>query len=249
VLSVDGSDINAIWLNSSQPPLDEDNVRIALNYATPADSIVDVVFHGLATRANTIVPKLKYWTDTVDPYPYDVKKAKEALATTSVPDGFKIRLDYPASDQASAQTAQIVQEAWKQIGVDVTLNPQDEGTDTYSTGEYQAMLFAPGTFTSDVPVDDQFAQLLFDFPAIHNLFTWYKAPRELVDLVEQALKEPDENRRVDLFTQIHQVSMADPMFIPLTYTPNRVGVADYVHNFNLPLTAIFRLESVWIDKG
>jgi peptide/nickel transport system substrate-binding protein len=248
VLSVDGSDINAVWLNSSQPPLDEDNVRIALNYATPADSIVDVVFHGLATRANSIVPKLKYWTDTVAPYPYDPNKAKELLSSTSVPDGFKIRLDYPAADQASVQTAQIIQEAWKEIGVEVTLNPQDPGTDTFSTGEYQAMLFEPGTFTSDVPVDDQFAQLLFDFPAINNLFSWYESPPELVDLVEEATHEPDEARRAEQFAQIQQVSMADPMFVPLTYTPNRIGVGNNVHNFNLPLTAIFRLETVWIDQ-
>jgi hypothetical protein len=43
--------------------------------------------------------------------------------------------------------------------------------------------------------------------------------------------------------------MEDPLFVPISYTPNRVAVANNVHNFNLPLTAIFRLETVWIDQG
>jgi hypothetical protein len=35
--------------------------------------------------------------------------------------------------------------------------------------------------------------------------------------------------------------------VPINYTPNRIAVADNVHDFNLPLTAIFRLEYVWIS--
>ena len=248
VLVVDGSDINAAWLNNSKPPFDETEVRQALNYATPSDSIVRVVFNGLARRANSIVPKLKYWKDTVDPYPYDPQKAKELLAQSSVPDGFKTTIGYPSSDQASAQTAQILQEAWGKIGVDVTLVPQDAGTDTFSTGEYDVLLFQPGTFTSDVPVEDEFAQLLFDFPAINNLFTFSKTPPELLALVRKALHETDESARVEDFTKIQQMSMANPLFVPINYTPNRIAVANNVHDFNLPLTAIFRLETVWIDQ-
>jgi peptide/nickel transport system substrate-binding protein len=251
VLVVDGSDVNALWLNNSKPPFDEDNVRIALNYATPVDSIVDVVFQGLARRMNTIVPKLKYWTDEVQPYPYDPDKARELLAQTSVPDGFSTSIAYVSTDQASAQEAQIIQDAWADIGVEVTLEPLDAATqgDLFSSGEYEAILHEPGVFTSDVPVDDQFAQLLFDYPAINNLFSFYDSPPELKTLVRQALRENDEDRRVEEFTEIHRLSMADPMFVPLTYTPNRVGVANNVHNFSVPLTAIFRLEPVWIDQG
>ena len=247
VLVVDGSDINAAWLNNSHKPFDEEVVRQALNYATPSDSIVKVVFAGLARRANTVLPKLKYWTDSVAPYPYDLQKAKALLAQSSVPNGFKTTISYAAQDQASTQTAQIIQQSWAKIGVDATLVPQDPGTDTFSTGEYDVQLFQPGIFTSDVPVDDEYAQLFFDFPSIHNLDTYYKTPPDLLALVRKALHETSESARVQDFKEIHKLSMADPLFVPISYTPNRIAVADNVHDFNLPLTAIFRLEYVWIS--
>jgi peptide/nickel transport system substrate-binding protein len=248
VLVVDGSDINAAWLNNSKPPFDETEVRQALNFATPSDSIIQVVFQDLATRANSVLPKLKYWTDAVDPYPYDPVKAKELLAQSSVPKGFSTTIAYNSSDQASSQTAQIIQEAWGKIGVDVTLVPQDPGADTFSTGEYDVLLFPPGVFTSDVPVEDEYALLFFDFPAIDNLFTFYKTPPDLRDLVRKTLHDTDESARVEEFAQIQELSMADPLFVPISYTPNRIAVANNVHDFNLPLTAIFRLETVWIDQ-
>jgi peptide/nickel transport system substrate-binding protein len=251
VLVVDGADMNVVWLNNSKPPFDEVEVRQALNYATPVDSIVDVVFHGLAPRMNTITPKLKYWTDASEPYPYDPEKAQDLLAESSVPDGFATTLAYKSTDQPSAQTAQIIKEAWSEIGVDVTLRPVDDATqgELFAGGEYEAILYEPGVFTSDVPIDDQFAQLLFDFPPINNLFTWYETPPELRDLVREVLRETDEARRQELFEQIHIMSMENPPVVPLVYTPNRVAVGNHVHNFSLPLTAVFRLEQVWVDPA
>jgi peptide/nickel transport system substrate-binding protein len=247
VLVVPGGDMNVLWINNSKKPFNEVAVRQALNYATPVDSIVKVVFSGLAPRMNTITPKMKYWPKDLKPYPYDPQKAKDLLAKSSVPNGFSATLNIPGSDQAAKQEAQIIQQAWKQIGVQIAIKPLDDAahSDDWAGGKYQLTLFPPGPFTTDIPVEDEFAALLFDSPALNNFYTWYKNPA-VTSLVQQALTTTDEAKRAALFQQMHVKSMEDPPVVPLTYTPGRAAVSTKVHAFNYLTGGLFRLETVWM---
>lgn len=247
VLIAPGADMNVVWINNSRQPLNELAVRRALAYATPVDSIVKVVYAGLAPRMNTIIPKLKYWTDAAEPYPYDLEKAKQELGKSSVPSGFSVTVNIVNTDDLSAQAAQILQSAWAKIGVRLQIRPVDDATfgDAYVSGGYELTLFAPGSFPSNVPVDDQFAQLVFDSPGTNNLFTWSENPAA-AKLARQAVASPDEAQRVELFRQLHVLSMQHVPVIPLVYTPNRAAVANRVHNFNYLLGGLWRLDSVWI---
>lgn len=249
VLVTPGADMYAVFMNNSVEPFDEVEVRRALNYATPVDAIIDVVFKGLApARMNTIIPKLKYWSDEVKPYTYDPERARKLLASSSVPDGFSVKLNIPGGDQPTRQTAQIIQDAWAEIGVEMEIRTLDDATHTegLTSGNYELTLDQPGDFTTDVPVDDQFAKLLFDSPAISNLFTFSKLP-EVARLTRQATVELDEERRADLFERMHAESMENAPVIPLVYTPNRAAVGNNVHDFNYLLLAFWRLESVWVE--
>src|SRR5262249_49331114 len=157
---------------NSKKPLNETAVRQALCYATPVNAIIHTVFAGLAPRMNTIIPKLKYWTAAAKAYPYNIAKAKQVLATSSVPHGFKIKIEVISTgDQATLLTAQILQAAWAKIGVNLTIAPVDAATqgNDFGTGAFEMTLFQPGSFTSDVAVDDEFATLLFNSPPTHNL--------------------------------------------------------------------------------
>ena len=249
VLIAPGADMNVVWLNNSKKPLDEVTVRRALAYATPVDSIVKVVFAGLAPRMNTIIPKLKYWTSAARAYAYDLAKAKQELAQSSVPHGFSLSIEIVTggADQASQQTAEILRDSWAKIGVHLKIKPVDGATqgDDFGSGHYEALLIAPGAVTSDVPVDDEFAQLVFDSPSTHNLYTFSHDPT-LARLVQQAVVEPNESKRVVLFREMHIRSMQDVPVIPMVYTPNRAAVASNVHNFNYLLGGLWRLETVWL---
>jgi peptide/nickel transport system substrate-binding protein len=248
VLITPGADMYVDYINDSKKPLNETAVRQALCYATPVNAIIHTVFAGLAPRMNTIIPKLKYWTAAAKAYPYDIAKAKQVLATSSVPHGFAAKIEVVASgDQSTLLTAQILQAAWAKIGVNLTIQPVDaatQGTD-FASGTYEMTLFTPGSFTSDVAVDDEFATLLFDSPATHNLYTWYHNPA-LAALVEKAVTATNETQRVELFKEMHIDSMKDPSVVPLVYTPNRAAVADNVHNFSYMLGGLWPLDSVWI---
>jgi peptide/nickel transport system substrate-binding protein len=248
VLITPGADMYVVYINNSKEPLNETAVRRALAYATPVNAIIHTVFAGLAPRMNTIIPKLKYWTAAAKAYPYNIAKAKQVLATSSVPHGFAAKIEVVSSgDQSTLLTAQILQAAWAKIGVNLTIAPVDaatQGTD-FTSGTYEMTLFAPGSFTSDVAVDDEFATLLFNSPATHNLYTWYRNPT-VAALAQRAVTATSETQRVALFKQMHVDSMKDPPVVPLVYTPNRAAVGNNVHNFSYMLGGLWPLDSVWI---
>jgi len=226
--------------------LNESVVRQALNYATPGGSIISVVFKGLAPRSSTVLQKLRYWTPNPKPYPYDLKKARELLAKSSVPNGFSTTLLTTAAEPLSQQIAQIVQQSWKEIGVNVKIKPLDDPNTPYGEGNYELFLSQPGTLTSDIPVEDEFATLFFNSKATNNFFMFYKNPTTQ-RLAGEAVSETDEARRAKLFEELNVASMKDPNSIPIAYTPNRAAVRDSVHNFNYLLMAWWRLQYTWIQ--
>jgi peptide/nickel transport system substrate-binding protein len=148
-----------------------------------------------------------------------------------------------AADPTSKQVAQILEKSWGEIGVRLKIASSAAGTDPFTTGEYEVLLGRPGDFISDVPVDDQFAGLLFASPETHNLFSWYENPVP-EKLARQAVVELDEDKRRQLFEQLHVESMKKPSVIPLVYTPNRAAVANNVHAFNYLLNGWWLLDSV-----
>jgi peptide/nickel transport system substrate-binding protein len=247
VLVAPGGDMYVIWITCSKKPFTEVAVRQALNYATPVDSINKVVFGGVAPTMNTVYPKLKYWNSKSPAYPYDLDKAKAALAKSSVPTGFSTTINVIGTDQASNQVAQIVQQSWEKIGVKLTINRVDSNTlgARWTSGKSDLTVFTPGSFSTDVAVDDEFATLLFNSPQTNNLFTFLKNPAA-AKLTARATSELSEAARARDFARLQVMTIQNPPVIPLVYTPNRVAVRNNVHNFNYLMPGSYwRLERVW----
>jgi peptide/nickel transport system substrate-binding protein len=239
-----------IWLNEKVAPLDEKVVRQALNYATPLEQIRSVVFHDRSELANAAMPKLKYWSDGVKPYPYDPGKAKELLAKSSQPEGFDLKLTLIAGDETSKQIAQIVQEAWGELGIDVSLQQTDFGTlyERAANGDTEASMFLPDILTSDIPIPDEFAQGLFNTlnEPFHNGWTWYDNPTA-AKLADEATHAPDEATQEQLFQELQRVTMEDPPSVPLIFPQYRPAFRSNVHGYQYVQTGWWRLEQVSVD--
>jgi peptide/nickel transport system substrate-binding protein len=240
-----------IWFNERVAPLEETAVRQALNHATPLRQIRTVVFKGQAEIANSVMPKLKDWSDAVQPYEHDVAKARSLLARSSKPQGFTVTLDVVAGDDTSKQVAQILQEAWGEIGVRLRIRQADFGTLYSRVGrfEYELFMLTPDSYTSDLPVQDQFAKFLFaDLEGpLHNAWTWYDNP-QAARLAEQAIHAPDAAEQAELFAELQRATMADPMAVPLIFPPYRPGARTTVHGYQYVQTGWWRLEQVSIER-
>jgi peptide/nickel transport system substrate-binding protein len=90
-----GPSTRPAWMemNVNQPPFDDVRVRLAMNYAVDAETILDTVLGGLGVViAGPLSPYNNFADPTLEPYGYDPDKALELLAeagwTDSDEDGF-----------------------------------------------------------------------------------------------------------------------------------------------------------------
>jgi peptide/nickel transport system substrate-binding protein len=136
-------------------PLNEENVRLALNFATPRDAINNVVFKGAPVLANSVIGQLQYWDPRVPFIPYDIDKARSYMAKSSVPNGFTTNLLIVGTDVDSVAVATILESAWSDIGVklkiqDVDLNTMFARFFSSTNPDFDICFFPPDYSSSDV---------------------------------------------------------------------------------------------------
>jgi peptide/nickel transport system substrate-binding protein len=239
--------VAGVFLNLNKRPLGELEVRQALNYATPKAQINEVVFKGRGEIANSIAPKVGYWSKDVKPYPYDVAKAKELLAKSSVPNGFNVKLEIVGTDEPSAQTAQILQKAWGDIGVRVKIVQSDIGTAfTHILGSnFETNLMPPSAWGEDIPSEEEhFINIAGAWG--RQVFGYDSA--KVRRLTRQATTTNDEKLRNEVLPQIQQAMMDDPCFVPIVFAPVRAAFRKNVHGFDYTQTNWAPLESVWLNN-
>ncbi|NMB45697.1 MAG: hypothetical protein GX998_04720 [Firmicutes bacterium] len=129
-----GSAYTHMTFNLDKPLFKDKRVRQALNYALPRQLIVEKVLKGVGMAATTsTAPILWAYDDTLEPYPFDLEKAKNLLTDAGWvdTDGDGIRdkngkplafsLSTSAGAKERAQIAQIAKQFWKEIGVDLEI--------------------------------------------------------------------------------------------------------------------------------
>jgi peptide/nickel transport system substrate-binding protein len=240
---------DALWLNNTRKPFDEPAVRQALAYATPREDMLASVLFGNAEVANSLIAKGKYWSADVPAYTYDLDKARQLLSTTSVPDGFPMELIIVAGDTVERQEAEIIKEAWGQIGVDLTIRPVDITSifDEWFGGAVDAATFPGNTLSSDTLSDDNLAQVFYDPAAGANSFGTGYSNAEVSRILMEANRSQDEGLRAADFAKMQGITMADAESVPLFFTKARTGLSDKVHDFRTVQPGWWDLEDVWLQ--
>ena len=156
---------NFLSFNTSKEPFNDVNVRKAIAYAVDKQTLVDSVYYGkyagvanaLPFGESIITTEKDAWTDylaNVEKYPYDIEKAKEYLAKSSVPDGFSATLCYSTGSPQDESLALIIQQNLKEIGIEINLEGRassEISTQRYGgseTRDYELMITGWG---SDYP--------------------------------------------------------------------------------------------------
>ena len=242
---------DSIFLNTKAAPLDELEVRQALNYATPKEQIRDAVLYGNADIANSNTPPVKYWDESVQPYPFDLEKAEELMAESSVPDGFDLELKIPAGDPVEKQTAEIIKAEWAKIGVNVNIVEQDFGAmfGAWLEGKGGMAATFPGdALSSDTLSDDEIVAITLDPAAgLNSLGTFYDS-KEVNDLLAEASSTLDEGKRAKAFGEIQQIALDDAPAVPLFFTKSVTAMKDNVMDFQTYPIGWWPLRETWLAK-
>ena len=112
--------VQALYLNNAVEPFNDERVRQALCYAVDPQGIMDLISDGKGTEiGSSMFPAFEkyYMPELNDVYNQDYDKAKELLAEAGYPDGFSFTITVPSNYQQNIDTAQVLVEQLKNIGV------------------------------------------------------------------------------------------------------------------------------------
>ncbi|MBQ9330149.1 MAG: ABC transporter substrate-binding protein [Oscillibacter sp.] len=136
--------VQAMYLNNGEKPFDDVRVRQALCYAVDKQGVIDQAFDGYGSPiGSSMYPAFaKYFDPSLtDYYSHDTARAKALLAEAGYPDGFSMTITVPSNYQPHIDTAQVIAQQLKDIGVTAELQLVEWGTwlsDVYAGRQFQS---------------------------------------------------------------------------------------------------------------
>ncbi len=233
-----------IDFNLRNPLLADANVRTALAYATNRLEILDKIYHGSGTLAETDQhPQLSWaYTNDIEHRPYDPQKAKQILDADGWkvgPDGVRVkngqRLEFTYSTQTESNAGRameaLVQREWRDVGVQADVKNystaqmfQNGNGSILQGGHYEVAGFS---WVAAADPDDSTLYASWNFaPRGQNVLFW---KNDKVDAAERAaLATVDEGKRKPQYAIIQQQLAIDVPTIILLFQAQ-----GYVYNTDL----------------
>ncbi len=197
-----------ILLNNKVAPLDNVHVRRALAYATDRETMIEIAYEGLAAPTYLLANTSCFGVteeNFVNPYPYDLEKAKEELAEAGYPDGLDLGTMTVIGGSYHEKYAQVFQQSLSQIGVTIELQASETAVADASAHDYTICTMGLG-FMSD-----------FAYNSAHytpdNMSNYDNS--EVTALFEEAAAEQDSDRRLELYDQAIKIIQEDCPNIPI----------------------------------
>jgi peptide/nickel transport system substrate-binding protein len=237
-----------ITLNTRAAPLDDVNARLALQYATDRQTLIDVVLFGAGIPATSFMPRgALYWNDTLEGFPYDLDRAQEHLAQSATPDGFSLELKVLGGSVDDETLATALKDMWSQIGVDVTIAPTEGGVfwEDYNSANFEALSVY---WTNDIIDPDQLVAYGI-LPESSEAFQTGWSNEEAQELARQGAAESDPEARQAAYFRIQEIFNEDSPMLALFHKPYIDVTTTRVHNFVQLPTGQWVWKATWIDAG
>jgi len=238
--------IQFVTLNCRTAPLEDVNARLALSYATDRKTLIDVVLFGTGTIATSFMPKgALYWNDQLPEITLDLDKAKQLLAATKTPTGFDIGFTYVSGSAEVDQLGAVLKDMWSKIGVNLTLNPVEQGvyTDAYHNHTFDTMF---NYWTNDIIDPDELVNYVV-LPESSEAYQTGWSNDKAIALAKQGETELDPDKRKQIYFQLQEIYAADSPQLCLYQKPYVDVTSLKVHNFAQPPTGQWVWKKTWVE--
>ncbi len=222
-------------MNQAVEPLNDVNVRKAIQMAIDRQSILDALFGGRGNLENGIFPTgLIGHNSDLATIPYDVEGAKALLAEAGYADGFEIEL--AQSSEASNTTSninQIIQSMLAEIGIKVTINVIDDATymDKRNAGE---LSMYNTNWSADFNDPDNFIYTFFGTEENTKRRCLSFPDTAVLDRVAAARAIVDESARIKEYQDLEKLIIQDDAsWVPLFSVKHLFVVNPRVKNFTV----------------
>ncbi len=138
--------VQAVYLNHNVKPFDDVRVRQALCYAVDVAAMLELTANGHGTPVgSSMYPAFGKYFDAslANAYPHDVEKAKALLALAGYEEGFSFTIKVPSNYQPHVDTAVVIAQQLKEVGVTAQIQLVDWNTwvsDVYKGKNFEATI-------------------------------------------------------------------------------------------------------------
>jgi peptide/nickel transport system substrate-binding protein len=235
-----------LLMNEHYPPLADAHVRRAISDALDRAGIVKAVLFGNGKPANSFIPPgLPCYNPSTPGAHYDISKAKAELGKSKFPHGFKLEMTVASGDQVHQAIGQILQNALKPLGIDLTFKQVDSSTE-YANIQQLKYQIGISYWQNDNIDPDELATFAVDpGGGAHSWFTGYNDPK-VTALVHKAQHETKPAARCRLYAKMQTLAAQDAFAGFIYYSPFPYAYSTKVHGFFVSPLGNFHLENVWL---
>ena len=211
-----------VGINSQHPPLNQPQVRQAINLAFDKASYVKAVFEGSAEPANGPYPP-NTWSYAKDlpGYAHDPAKARALLAEAGLKDGFKTTIwTRPSGSLLNPNPslgAQLLQADLAKVGIDAEIRVIEWGEliRRAKAGEHDLLFMG---WAGDNGDPDNFLTPQFSCASVESGLNFARFCDAALDkLIADGKSSSDQSERSRLYHQAQQIIQEQALWLPLAH--------------------------------
>ena len=237
-----------ILMNQNKKPYDDVHVRRAISYAIDREAMVKTLLFGNGTVANSfLMPQVPFYDPATPGLTYDMAKAKEELAQSSVPNGFSTTFLASSGDTTDQAIAQILQSSLKELGITVDIQNVDPSA-AHDLQDAQKYEISHSYWTMDIADPDELVTFAVDPSAgSKSFYTSYNNAQVIAD-TKKAEQTFDDAERQKLYSAIQKQAADDAFLGFLYYSPFSYSYSTKVSGFQVYPTGNYHLEDVTLGS-
>jgi peptide/nickel transport system substrate-binding protein len=229
VLSIPTRNQMILGFNVQKEPFTDPLVRQALSYAVPYEDILNGIFRGNGLIPEGPIPVQGQLHDSsLWPYTYDLDKAKELLTQADYADGFEFTLDIQQGVPVAEQIAVVLKDAFAQVGVDMTINPQASAVfaEQLGTLEHQAWMRDLLWYVDDPGYT---GVLFFRTAAVANWMGYSNTDLDAV--IDELAATLDPARKAELAADYQRLLIEDAPVLYLAEMPFEIAMREDIQGY------------------
>ena len=240
-----------IAYNVLHQPLDQLQVRQALDMAVNKQAIIDAVYQSAGQLAVNGMPPTQWsYNDSIKDAAYDPEKARQLLKAAGVAEGTEITLwampvQRPYNPNAKLM-AEMLQSDWAKVGIKAKIVSYEWGEylKRAKAGEHDAMLIG---WSGDNGDPDNWLGTLYGCDAVdgNNFSKWCNA--EYDKLVKAAKRVTDTAKRTDLYMQAQVVLKREVPITPIAHSTVYQPMSKKVKDFKISPFALNSFYGVSVE--
>jgi len=243
---------SGLWAfpNVKRPPLDNVQVRQAINWAANRDAVLKAAFFGQGALMDSVfMPKTSWaYVSTLPKYGYDPDRAKDLIKRSGIRLPAKLEILTASNVSYWKAGSEVLQANLQDLGFDVQLVSVEfaEAVRRFYGSEYQITMWGGGPAYGD----PDFLYTYFHSHGTIGKTTGY-VNTHLEGLLERARITLNRSQRKALYEQAYKILLDDAPWFPLVYREQAEASADAVQGYRRTLGSNWNgvhYAKLWLAK-